>query len=151
MKLDKNTINVKSTLVSGLCAGAVIIIVGAGLVPILGDQMDKALTRLSVPPLTNAAMSFFGIMSLILGIAIMWIYALVHHNFKNDLKAVIVIALFFWFFTYFWSNAALVAYQFLPLEIAGVGTIYGLLELVIAGFVGSKIYRKPKDKTFETE
>ena len=107
--------------------------------------MDIALEKLSVPPLSSAAMAYFGIMSFFLGVAIMWIYALVQHNFKTPLRTALAIALFFWFFTYFWSNAALVAYGFLPLEIAAVGTAYGLMELVLAAAVGSKIYRPKED------
>jgi len=107
--------------------------------------MDNALKKLSVPPLSNVAMAYFGIMSLILGMAIMWVYALIHQNFRTPFRAAFTIALFFWFFTYFWSNAALVAYGFLPLKVATIGTVYGLLELVLAGIIGSKIY-KTKDQ-----
>lgn len=106
--------------------------------------MDIALEKLSVPPLSSAAMAYFGIMSFLLGVAIVWVYALIHHNFKTSLSAAFTIALFFWFFTFFWSNAALVAYGFLPLKIAAVGTAYGLIELVLAAVVGSKIY-EPKE------
>lgn len=144
-------INPKSLVVSGAAAGITIIIVGTGLIPILGDQMDVALEKLSVPPLSNAAMAYFGIMSFLLGVAIMWIYALIYHNFKTSLSAALTIALFFWFFTYFWSNAALVAYGFLSSEIAAVGTAYGLIELIAAAVVGSKIYRpkgEPQTRAF---
>lgn len=133
-------INARSLIASGTVAGITIIIVGTGLIPILGGRMDIAMEKLSVPPLSNAAMAYFGIMSFLLGMVIMWIYALIHHNFKTSFRAAFAIALFFWFFTYFWSNAALVAYGFLPLNIAAVGTVYGLMELILAAAIGSKIY-----------
>ena len=142
MKINNESgINVKSFIASGTAAGITIIIVGIGLVPILGNRMDIALEKLSVPPLSNAAMAYFGTTSFLLGMAIMWIYALVHQNFKTSFRAAFTIALFFWFFTYFWSNAALVAYGFLPWGIAVIGTVYGLIELILAGIIGSKIYR----------
>ena len=141
MNLSTNDeINPKSLLYSGMSAGVTIIIVGTGLIPVLGSQMDEALKKLSVPPLSSAAMTYFGVMSLILGIVMMVIYAWVHKNFETTSGAVITIALFFWFFTYFWSNAALVAYGFMSLKLAAMGTVYGLLELVLAGAVGAKVY-----------
>ena len=134
-------INIKSVFVSGIIAGVIIMLIGAGLVPIVGNQMDKALENLSVPPLSNGAMAYFATISLILGIAIMGVYALIQHKFKSKLKAAVTVSITFWFFTYFWSNAALVAYGFLPLKLVAVGTAWGLLELLVAALVGSILYK----------
>jgi len=143
--MDKQiNINIKSVFTSGLVAGITILAVGAGLIPIVGDQMDKALENLSVPPLSNGAMAYFATISIILGIAIMGVYALIQHKFESKLKAAVTVSIIFWFFTYFWSNAALVAYGFLPLKLVAVGTAWGLLELLAASLVGSKLYKLKK-------
>ena len=121
-----------------------IIVIGVGLIPIVGDQMDLALAERSVPPLSNGAKAYFGVMSFGLGMAMMWVYAFVRQRFGTSLRAALTVASFFWFFTYFWSNAALVAYGFLPLEIAAIGTVYGFVELVAATVIGARMYKTNK-------
>ena len=81
-------INVKSIFTSGFVAGIVILIIGAGLIPIIGDQMDNALKELSLPPLSNGAMIYFAINSLILGIGVIGFYALLQCVIKSYIKAI---------------------------------------------------------------
>lgn len=138
----KSTINIKRALFSGVVSGFVILIVGVGLVPIVGNQMDQALEQLSIPPLSNGAMLYFAIVSFMLGMVVMGVYAFVHDKFESKWKAIVFIALFFWFCTYFWSNAALVAYGFLSLKMVFVGTLWGFLELFMAVMIGSRIYKE---------
>lgn len=144
MKVEKININLKSVFISGIVAGILILIVGAGLVPIIGNQMDEVLKNRSLPPLSNGAMTYFAIISLVLGISIMGVYAMVRSKFKSNIKAAITVSIIFWFFTYFWSNAALVAYGFMPLRLVVIGTAWGLLELILASIVGSKLYKELK-------
>lgn len=139
-------INVKSVIVSGFVAGIIIIISGVGMIPLVGNQMNEVLETRSLPPLSNGAMVYFAIMSIILGISMVWFYAFVQSNFQSKLKVAIVISLITWFLTYFWSNAALVAYGFMPFQLAAIGTAYGLLELILASIIGSKLYKEVKQK-----
>jgi hypothetical protein len=138
------TINVKSVFTSGLVAGIIIIIIGLGLVPILGNQMDAVLESRSLPPLSNGAMSFFAFVSITFGISVIWLYALIHSKFKSKLKAAIVSAIIFWFYAYFLPNAALVAYGFMPFSLSAIGTAWGVLEVLAASIVGSKLYKEVK-------
>jgi hypothetical protein len=135
------SINIKSVFVSGFVAGIVINIVGLGLVPIVGNQMNEVLKNLSLPPLGLGAMIYFPVWSLTLGMFMMWIYAFIQSNFDSKIKAAIAVSLVVWFLSYFSSNAALVAYGFMPFPIVAIGTLWGLLELVLASIIGSKIYR----------
>ena len=138
------TINVKSVFTSGLVAGIIIIIIGLGLVPILGNQMDAVLESRSLPPLSNGAMGFFAFVSITFGISVIWLYALIHSKFKSKLKAAIVSAIIFWFYAYFLPNAALVAYGFMPFSLSAIGTAWGVLEVLAASIVGSKLYKEVK-------
>lgn len=135
-------INLKSVFISGLVAGIIILAVGAGLIPIVGDQTDEVLRNRRLPPLGSGAIAYFAVASLILGIFLMGAYALVRPKFESNIKAAITVSIVFWFLTFFWSNAALVAYGFMPLGLVVVGTAWGLLELVLASIVGSKLYRE---------
>jgi hypothetical protein len=46
--------------------------------------------------------------------------------------------------TYFLSNVSLLAYGFMPVKLTVIGTIWGLGELLLAGIVGSKLYKDVK-------
>ena len=50
-----------------------------------------------------------------------------------------------WFMTYFWSNASMVAFGFMPLSLTVIGTAWGLVELVVAGQAGARLYGKQQD------
>ncbi|MCK5147111.1 hypothetical protein KAR48_10175 [bacterium] len=139
-------INLKSVFISGFVAGLIIIVSGLGMIPLVGNQMNEVLESRSLPSLSNGAMGYFGIMSIVLGIFIVWIYAFVQSNFKSKLKVAVTVSVIIWFLTYFWSNAALVAYGFMPFRLAAIGTAYGLLELILASIVGSKLYKEVKQK-----
>ncbi len=139
-------INLKSVFTSGFVAGIVIIISGLGMIPLVGNQMDEVLESRALPPLSDGAMGYFAIMSIVLGISMIWIYAFVQSKYKSKLRVAVTVALIIWFLTYFWSNAALVAYGFMPFRLAAIGTAYGLLELLLAGIVGSKLYKEVRKK-----
>ena len=139
-------INVKSIFTSGFVTGIIIMIVGGGLVPLIGNQMDEVLKNRLLPPLSNGAMVYFALNSIVLGIGVMGFYALIKTIINRRLMAVILTSLLFWFFTYFLANAALVAYGFMPLGLTVIGTAWGLLELFTGVFIGSMLYKDTKQK-----
>lgn len=137
-------INVKKIFTSGIVTGIIIMIVGGGLVPIIGNQMDEVLKNRLLPPLSRGAMAYFAFNSIVLGIGVIGFYALIKTIVKSRMKAVILTALLFWFFIYFLANAALVAYGFMPLGLTIIGTAWGLLELLIGVGIGSMLYKDIK-------
>ena len=139
-------INVKSLFTSGFVTGIIIMIVGGGLVPIIGNQMDEVLKNRLLPPLSNGAMVYFAFNSILLGIGVMGFYSLIKTIINTRLWAVILTSLLFWFFTYLLANAALVAYGFMPLGLTIIGTAWGLLELLIGVLIGSFLYKDAKQK-----
>ena len=141
-------INVKSLFTSGVVTGFIIMIVGGGgLIPIIGNQMDEVLKNRLLPPLSNGAMVYFAINSIVLGIGVIGFYALIKTIISSRMMSIIVSSLLFWFFTYFLANAALVAYGFMPLKLTIIGTAWGLFELFIGVLIGSKLYKDTKQKT----
>ena len=137
-------VNFKSVLISGFITGLIIIISGLGMIPLVGNQMNEVLESRSLPPLSNGAMIYFALMSIILGISMVATYAFIQPSYTSKMKVAIVISIVIWFLTYFWSNAALVAYGFMPFKLAAIGTAWGLLELVLASIIGSKLYKDVK-------
>ena len=142
--MNEMTINMKSVFSSGLVAGIIIIVIGFELVPILGDQMNVVLESCSLPPLSIGAMVFFAFVSVTFGISVMWLYALIQSRFKSKLKAAVVSAMIFWFYAYFIPNSALVAYGFMPFSLSAIGTAWGILEVLIACIIGSRLYKEAK-------
>lgn len=137
-------INVKRLFISGAVAGIIIMTVGGGLVPLIGNQMDEVLKNRLLPPLTSGAMAFFAFNSMALGIGVMGFYALIKTLINAKLWAVVVTSLLFWFFTYLLANSALVAYGFMPLGLTVIGTAWGLLELLSGVWIGSMLLKDIK-------
>lgn len=133
-------INIKGVLVGGLTAGAIIILSGVGMVPLVGHEMDLALTRFNLPPLSNGAMAFFAGESVVLGIILVWLYAAVTPRLKPGIWTAVVVSVLVWLLAYFFANAAMVAYGFMPVRITVIGTAWGLVELLLAGVIGTRLY-----------
>ena len=57
------SVNNKSVLLSGLVAGITIIVSAMAMVPVVGNEMDKALADRGLLPLSKPAMAYFGICS----------------------------------------------------------------------------------------
>jgi hypothetical protein len=134
-------INVKSVITSGLISGLIISLSAITMVPVVGNEMDQVLASRGLPPLSKMAMLFFTMISFINGISLVLVYALVKDHFGAGIKTSVIISLVFWFLTYFLSNASLIVYGFMPVRLTVIGTVWGMGELLLAGIVGSKLYK----------
>ena len=137
-------INVKSVITSGLVSGLIISLIGICMVPLVGNDMDVALASRCLPTLSNMAMVYFSMMPLVNGIFLMLLYAVAQKLFGSSIKTILIVSLIYWFLTYFSTNVSMVVYGFLPIRLTIIGTAWGLGELIIAGIVGSKIYKEIK-------
>lgn len=135
-------INVKRVLTGGLVAGVIINVSGIAMVPLVGKQMDMVLMDRNLPPMSGGAMAYFGLMSLVLGVFLVWMYAAVRPLLGPGPKTAAIVSVLVWFMTYFWSNASMVAFGFMPISLTAIGTAWGLVELVVAGQVGARLYSR---------
>ncbi len=136
------TINIKSVLKSGLIAGVIISLSAITMVPVVGNEMDLVLASRGLPPLSTTAMIFFCTISFIFGISLILLYALAKGSLGPGIKTAVIVAIAFWFLTYFLSNASLLAYGFMPVKLTVIGTLWGLGELLLAGIIGSRFYKE---------
>lgn len=139
-------VNVKSLVTSGLVSGLIINLFAITMVPVVGDQMDLVLASRGLPGLSNMAMLYFSMISFINGGFLVLLYAVLKDLLGSGIRTAVIISLVFWFFTYLLSNASLVAYGFMPVKLTVKGTIWGLGELLLAGIVGSRLYKEVKPK-----
>jgi hypothetical protein len=140
------SINTRSVISSGLVSGLLINLSAISMVPVVGNEMDMVLAGRGLPPLSHVAMFYFCVISFISGVSLVWLYALVKDQIGAGIKTAITVSLVFWFMTYFLSNVSLVVYGFMPVRLTVIGTAWGLGELLLAGIVGSKLYKEVKQK-----
>ena len=127
---------------AGLISGIVICISAITMVPVVGDQMDLALAKFNLPPLSLSAMLFFLFVSLSLGVTLIWLYAAILPRFKQQKKTAIIAAFVLWFPGNCLPLLANVVYGFMPVGLTVIGIVWGLGELLIAGLVGSLFYKE---------
>jgi hypothetical protein len=137
-------INMKSVFTSGLISGLLISISAIGMVPVVGNEMDLVLASRGLPPLSNLAMSYFVFVSLSMGVFLVWLYALAKDKLGSRIKTAVTLSVVVWFIVYFLGNVSLVAYGFMPVRLTVIGTAWGLGELLLAGIVGSYLYKEKK-------
>lgn len=129
-------------LKSGFITGLIIIVSAVSMVPVVGDDMDLALAKFNLPPLSIGDMVYFIGVSLITGVMLMWLYSILLTTFKKRVKTIIITALIIWIPGYFFSNLANVVYGFMPIGLTIIGIIWGLGELLLAGLIGSRFYKE---------
>ncbi|MDH5393726.1 MAG: hypothetical protein OEY11_11110 [Gammaproteobacteria bacterium] len=134
-------INLRSVLFTGLIAGLVIIVSAATMVPFVGNAFDENLARFDLPPLGVGAMFYFTSVSLFLGIVVVSIYAAILPGLMSKFKAAIISSLLVWFLAYFLPNVSMVVYGFMPVKLTIIGTVWGLVEILLASMVGARFYK----------
>jgi hypothetical protein len=138
------SINMKSVFTSGLISGLLISISAISMVPVVGNEMDLVLASRGLPPLSNLAMTYFVFVSLSLGVFLVWLYALAKTQLGSRIKTVATVSIVIWFIVYFLGNVSMVVYGFMPVRLTVIGTAWGLGELLLAGIVGSYLYKEKK-------
>jgi hypothetical protein len=137
-------VNIKSVLSSGLVAGITIIVSALAMVPVVGNEMNKALADRGLPPLSKPAMAYFAMFSLIMGFFLVWLYAVLKTHFGPGKKTALIVSFIVWFLAYFLANVSKVVYGFLPVRLTVIGTAWGLVEVLLGGLIGSRCYREKK-------
>lgn len=129
-------------LKAGLIAGMIISLSAVTMVPVVGNEMDLALAKFNLPPLSVGAMVFFFMVSIALGITLMWLYAAMLPRFNNRKKTIIIAALILWLNGNLLANLSNVVYGFMPVKLTIIGIVWGLGELLIAGLIGIRFYKE---------
>ncbi len=132
----------KRVLAGGLAAGLVINLSALLMVPAVGKQMEEALLARGVAPLGAGAAAWVILLSFVLGLLLVWLYAAVQPRLGPGLRTASVAALLVWFLAYCAPNLSNAVFGFMPLGLTLVGTAWGLVELLLAGAVGARLYRE---------
>jgi hypothetical protein len=138
------SVNIKSVITSGLVSGLLINLSAITMVPVVGNEMNNVLACRGLPPLSNMAMVYFSAISFIFGMVLVLLYAVLKVHMGSGIKTAMILSVLFWFMTYFLSNVSMVVYGFMPVRLTVIGTAWGLGELLLAGIVGSRLYKEVK-------
>jgi hypothetical protein len=143
---NKGAFDLKKVFLYGLVAGIIISISAITMVPVVGNEMDNILSNLGLRPLSNLAMMFFCFISFIYGIFLIFLYAVMKLQFGSGIKTAVISSLIVWIIAYLIGNVSLIVYGFMPVKFVFIGTLWGLLELLLGGIIGSKLYERSLNK-----
>jgi hypothetical protein len=136
-------INVGRVLLGGVLAG-VIVNVGETIlnVVVAGKAMETALAARNLPPVGGSAIGGFIAITFLVGIVTVWLYAAIRPRFGAGPGTAVIAALVVWFFAYFHQSAAMVLMGILPAKVMVLGTVWGLVEIVLGSIAGAAMYRE---------
>ncbi|MGA2483949.1 MAG: hypothetical protein ABSF92_12620 [Candidatus Acidiferrales bacterium] len=129
-------------LLGGLLAGVVINIFEFVTNDVfLGKHWDAAMRALGrhLPP---HAMPLFIIWGFVLGIAAIWLYAVARPRFGPGPKTAIFTGLGCWVLAYVLGSLSAGAMGLVPYRLLVIGTIVGLVEILLASLAGAWVYKE---------
>jgi len=134
-------INFGRVLLGGLVAG-VILSIGEYLLNdvVLAKQMAAVLHKLGVPePGTNFVIIAVA-MTFVLGIVLVWLYALIRSRLGPGPKTAVIAAFIMWFGVYLYTGAINGTLLQIPMNFILIGFVWGLVEYVLAALAGAALY-----------
>jgi hypothetical protein len=136
-----SAINMNRVIVGGLAAGLVINVSEYILnEPVLGEEMAASLTRMNLPPIGGSAIAVFVLMGFATGIALVWLYAAIRPRFGAGPMTAVTAGVIVWALAYLYPSIGMGVIGFFETGTIAFATIWGLVELIVAGLVGGKLY-----------
>ena len=138
-----NRINYRRVLVGGLVAG-VVMNVGEYLLNevVLVRQMEETFRRLSMPRPGADFIALAVLLTLLLGIGIVLLYAMIRHRFGPGPRTAIVAALLVWFCVYVYAGILSGALLAIPVHLLALGIVWGLVEYSVGAVLGAWVYKE---------
>ena len=138
-----NKINLGRVLLGGLVAGLVISI-GNFVINrvLLRDAMNTEFVRLHVREPGTDFIAKAVVMTIILGIAIVYLYAAIRPRFGAGVKTAICAGLMAWFFAILYTGSVLGMAFRLPLDLIAKRAALGIIVYAIGAIVGGWLYKE---------
>ena len=140
---EMSNINLGRVLLGGLLAG-LIINIGEFLLNdvVLGNQLKEYLSKHNYQDPGPNFIVVAVVMTFILGIVTVLIYAMIRSRFGPGPKTAIIAGLVSWFGIYVYAgiiNGVLFA---VPMNVIGIAIVWGLVEYTVAALAGAWIYKE---------
>lgn len=135
-------INWSRVLLGGLLAGVIINAVEFltnGVV--LGRDWEAAMKALS-RTMSPGALAVFFIWGFLAGISAIWLYAAARPRFGPGAKSAALTGFAFWIFCYALPTLGTWAFGVFPQRLLVIGTLVGLVEVILASVAGAALYKE---------
>ncbi len=136
-------INYGRVLAGGLLAG-VIVAIGEFIFYelFMQERWLAVMERLGVEPPGAGVLILYGVLMVILGVAIVWLYAAIRPRFGPGPRTAVCAGLVVWFLIWVWSFAGASIWGFFPFSLVAITVIWALVEVVLAALAGGWLYRE---------
>lgn len=138
-----NNINLGKVLLGGLLAG-LIINVGEFLLNdvILGAQMKEFFARYRIPEPGGTFLIMAVGLSFVIGIVVVFLYALIRPRLGPGVKTAIVAGVIMWFGIYVYTGTINGLLFGIPMNVMLLAFVWGLIEYIVAAIAGAWVYKE---------
>ena len=136
-------INIGRVVLGGLLAGVVLNIGEFILnVALLEEQWKAAMESLNRAQVGDAAVVWFNLWGIVMGIAIVWTYAAMRPRFGAGPKTAIIVGLALWFMLWVLGFGSSMIMGLYPTILVLITLVWGLFEVPIATVAGAWLYKE---------
>jgi hypothetical protein len=138
-----NNINFVRVILGGLVAG-VILNVGEFLLNevVFVKQMEEMFRRMNVPRPGGSFIATAVGITFLLGIVMVWLYAMIRPRFGAGPKTAIIAAFVAWFCVYFYCGIINATLFGIPATFFVAGLVWGIIEYILAAVAGAWLYKE---------
>ena len=138
-----NNINFGRVILGGLITG-LILNIGEFLLNevVFVQQMEEMFRRLNLPRPGGTFIATAVGITFLLGIVIVWIYAMIRPRFGPGPKTAIIAAFVAWFCVYFYCGILNATLFGLPASYMLMGLVWGIIEYILAAVAGAWLYKE---------
>jgi hypothetical protein len=136
-------INLGRVVIGGLLAG-LIINVGEFILNgvLLKEEMDAAMVALNRPPVDSSMIIWFVVLSFGFAMILVWTYAAIRPRLGAGIKTAICASMLCWGLGYLYPSLFFYVMNLFPRNIIILTSIWGLVEVVVAGIAGAWVYKE---------
>lgn len=136
-------INLGRVAIGGILAG-LIINIGEFILNgvLLEDEMNAAMAALNKPPVDQSMIVWFVLFGFGLGFMLVWTYAAIRPRFGAGIKTAICASTLVWGLAYLYPNLFMIIINLFPRGMMVMATVWGLIEIVVAGVAGAWAYKE---------
>ena len=138
-----NEINFAGVLKGGIPAGLIMTVSEFVLnEPVAGAQMTAELAARNLPPVGGAAIAVFTVITLLMGIFTVWLYAAIRPRFGPGPKTALSAGLIVWGLAYLYSAITFAVLGINSLGITVLVIAWSAVEMIVASAVGGYLYNE---------
>jgi len=133
--------NLARVLVGGFVAGIIINVSEFVLnTMVVEEEMNAAMAALNKPPIDPSMIVWFVLLSFGFGFILVWTYAAIRPRFGPGIGTAVCAASLCWGLGYLFPNLFFIVMNLFPRNMIILSTVWGLVEVVIAGVAGAWAY-----------